>query len=143
MKAALPIVGMVFRPPALRILAGLPFEAPLRLQREPENPYDENAVKVLLSSWEGYEPLRDSLLAEAIPDHAELSRGQYYSSALDLPVHLGYVGAKTGHAAVVSEYLDNRGEPSIEGSLFALDNGSPAILIEVKDEGEDNPNSSL
>lgn len=43
-----PIVGAHFRPPAKAILASLPSGQELWLRPEPTNPYDENAVQVLL-----------------------------------------------------------------------------------------------
>lgn len=41
------LVGAHFRPPAKLILASLPSGAELILEPEPDNPYDEAAVKVL------------------------------------------------------------------------------------------------
>lgn len=41
-----PIVGMHFRPPAKWVIAVLPRGCQLRLEPEPENPYDEHAVQV-------------------------------------------------------------------------------------------------
>jgi hypothetical protein len=40
------LVGMHFNPPAKALLASLPAGAILRLEPEPENPYDANAVRV-------------------------------------------------------------------------------------------------
>lgn len=44
------IVGAHFRPPAKALLACLPNGQQLGLRPEPSNPYDENAVQVLLRS---------------------------------------------------------------------------------------------
>lgn len=42
------LVGMHFNPPAKLLLSALPSGVSLRLQPEPENPWDEAAVKVLV-----------------------------------------------------------------------------------------------
>jgi len=83
------IVGMHFRPPAKAIMAVLPTGAELRLEREPENQYDVNAVKVLVAS-------------AAIPksQHEDLDLqasgfGHSLEEILAEPFwHLGYIAAK-------------------------------------------------
>src|SRR5712692_3567998 len=50
MKTYSPLVGAHFRPPAKAILGVLPNSTPLRLEREPSNDYDPNAIKVLAAS---------------------------------------------------------------------------------------------
>jgi hypothetical protein len=60
------MVGMHFRPPAKAVLEALPVGTTLWLRREPENPYDANAVQVLLPgfSHDGkWAELHDGLLA--------------------------------------------------------------------------------
>ena len=52
-----PLVGAYFRPPASRVLAHLPAGAQLFLIPEPDNPYDDKAIKVCV--W----------LCQAVPDH--------------------------------------------------------------------------
>src|SRR5215471_483509 len=135
MKTLLPIVGMAFRPPAARVLALLPFGAELHLQREPHNPYDSNAIKVLLPDFnaEGqYSEIFKSMKNEAIMDAADLSRGQWHESALQDPLMLGYVSAKTGHAALVAAEMDRPEKPSpfASGELSALASGAPAFELE-------------
>lgn len=44
-----PIVGSHFVPPAKALLLVLPAGTPLRLEAEPENPYDPNAIRVWVS----------------------------------------------------------------------------------------------
>jgi hypothetical protein len=137
MKALIPFVGMKFRPPALRILAELPFGAKLLLQRDPENLIYPNVVKVLLPDFttEGpFASLLASLKSEAIPDHAELSCGQWYASQLTSPFHLGYISAKTGHATIMAESMDGEGLKEVEGTLSALHTGNPAVEIDCSAE---------
>ncbi len=87
-----PIVGMHFRPPAKLVLAGLPAGAHLRLEPEPSNPYDENAIKVLCDPndmVEGY-------LAE-ITDQLE-DYGRTPEELLkETDLHLGYVARTETH----------------------------------------------
>ena len=92
MPTTVSIVGMHFRPPAKLVLAGLPGGAHLRLEPEPSNPYDENAVKVLCDpndmvpgyideiedQLEGYGRTKEDLLAET-------------------SLHLGYVARTETH----------------------------------------------
>lgn len=48
MMLTVPLVGMHFRPPAKQVLAVLPQGCELRLRPEPENPYDQKAIQVLV-----------------------------------------------------------------------------------------------
>jgi hypothetical protein len=136
-----PIVGSVFRPPALTIIQSLPFGTPLVLQREPENPYDSSAIKVLLPGFspEGlHSSLFQEALASAIPDHAELSKGQFYSGSLSDPFHLGYIGAKTGHAALLAKMMDENGAESLSATLSAGLTGQPIAEFTLKSKELEN-----
>lgn len=46
----LPLVGGRFRPPAIAIINSLPVGCPVWLLPEPLNPYDQNAIAVMLFS---------------------------------------------------------------------------------------------
>jgi len=85
------LVGMHFRPPAKAILANLPAGAQLDLVPEPDNMYDEHAVKVVVDPGEvpstQYEEL-DNAMAGQGHDSAEFLKGP--------PFHLGYIGSKPG-----------------------------------------------
>jgi len=90
------LVGMHFRPPAKAVLAHLPAEAQVDLIPEPDNPYDEFAVKVLVDPdavpEDEYEALREDLAASGF-DLEELLGGPF--------LQLGYVGSKPGKAGPV------------------------------------------
>lgn len=82
----LPLVGDYFRPPAKAIIQNLPAETPLYLEREPENPYDENAVKVLVLTEDIPIENHESLEASSAPF------GYSLEEILAEPSwHLGYV----------------------------------------------------
>lgn len=86
------LVGAHFCPPAKQLLTALPAGTPLLLIPEPDNPYDENAVRVLLplSSLPSTEdPLSGGL------DHALLGTGLSLDDLLAAgePIHLGYLPA--------------------------------------------------
>ena len=84
-----PIVGAHFRPPAKSILSALPNSCPLRLRPEPDNPFDSNALQVLISG----QVIRD--LPEAIKSDLHADAVGY---GFDLDTicaaeewHLGYI----------------------------------------------------
>lgn len=81
-----PLVGMHFRPPAKAILAFLPSNAAVALKLEPSNPYDANAVQVLVASTQVPEDLRSSLESQLGPMGHDLE-----SFDAGSPWHLGYI----------------------------------------------------
>jgi hypothetical protein len=89
-KVRFPIVGMAHHKPAPTIMSLLPAGTPLYLELEPTNPYDPNAIKVWIEDFsahtdsEGIEAVQQSCVAEEIE-----------CPALDQPIFLGYVKAKT------------------------------------------------
>lgn len=93
MKTLTPIVGINFRPPAVReLFSALPIGQVLSLEPEPENPHDPEAVRVMLNLWSLPESMED-LVAEAA-EHTDNNTGEF----MDDWVHIGYVprsGAKT------------------------------------------------
>ena len=86
MSTVYPTVGAHFRPPAKAILATLPAGHPLILRAEPLNPYDPNAIMVLLRS--------DTIPVEL---HADLSlQAADFGYSIDEILaehewHLGYI----------------------------------------------------
>jgi len=62
-----PLVGDFYRPPAKGLLQCLPSSHSLLLRREPENPYDENAVMVLLSTSTLTDDMMDTLEEKCAP----------------------------------------------------------------------------
>jgi hypothetical protein len=148
------MVGMHFRPPAKAVLEALPAGTLLWLRREPSNPYDVNAVQVLLPGFEEgdkWGDLRKGLEAT----------GQWGEEMFTNPLHLAYVDStKTGMAKIFSEAIleqaaEQELDPAsaencmVEGELsFSLE-GKPQVVtslenflfeeedgLEVEDEDE-------
>lgn len=83
-----PIVGSHFRPPAKLLLSILPAGTPLHLDPEPDNPYDPDAIRVVVRPSEVYIPM-ESL--DAIEDEI-LSCGHTIAGIVaSNSIHLGYV----------------------------------------------------
>jgi hypothetical protein len=83
------LVGMHFRPPAKAVLEHLPAGAHFELIPEPENPYDEFAIKVLVSPEEVPESEHEALADDMVSygcDITEFFEGGQF--------HLGYIGSK-------------------------------------------------
>jgi hypothetical protein len=122
------LVGAHFRPPAKAIIAALPVGTELTLEREPDNPYDPNAVKVLAwakdipkSQWE-------------ILDFAVMGYGFSLDDILSAtsPWHLGYIAAKapkgTSQAGLsFAEEIAPSG--AAHGTLDFTPNGQPLVRI--------------
>ena len=96
------LVGSHFRPPARQVLARLPSFTPLRLEPEEDNPYDENAIKVFVST-------------QAIPEqeYEELERelqgtGHDVDTVCQMEeIWLGYVAASGGKPLAGTKYVGN------------------------------------
>lgn len=86
----LPIVGAHFRPPARLLLEHLRPGTELQLQAEPTNPYDENAIRVLLQS-------SDLPQAEEFWSLCEANFGITQEDLAAAPVHLGYIPKTETH----------------------------------------------
>lgn len=126
-----PIVGAHFRPPAKDILNLLPGGARLLLQREPDNPYDSAAVKVLLP---GFGPggehveLYESFLVQAQAD--EFGSLPWNKDSLTDPCHLGYVDSKkTGKAAEFSSHMDGLQLSEHEATMSFDLSGKPTVEV--------------
>ena len=102
------IVGAYHRPPALLILQHLPTGQLLSIEPEPDNPYDANALKVLLAPYD-------------LPQDKDFS-DQLSSYGHDLdslqtsgPIHLGYIERgrtqDLKNAALVLLSFDGKGQP--------------------------------
>lgn len=89
MRFQFPIVGAYFRPPAAAVLEALPTGAVLALRAEPENPYDPNAIQVLMAG--------QSLTALSEAARTELDAklpnyGFTLEELVETPeIHLGYI----------------------------------------------------
>ena len=93
MKVLTPIVGVNFRPPAVReLFSALPVGQVLSLEPEPENPPDPEAVRVMVNLWHVPDTCEDLIGPAA--EHADNPTCE----TGDDWVHIGYVprsGAKT------------------------------------------------
>lgn len=130
------LVGAHFRPPAKLVLAHLPAGALLTLVPEPDNPYDEKAIKVFANPQD-------------IPEseHAELEAElPLAGSSLDEllsqdEIWLGYVAASSGKPLANrpdlvgnSEVLAALTQADVKSSLQFGGQGEPLIKVQV---GED------
>lgn len=137
MTLIVPIVGAHFRPPAKWMLARLPNGAPLRLEAEPSNPYDPNAIKVWASPAEVPESERAALADEIAG--AGFSLDELLASGEK--IWLGYIGDSQGKLCIKNGWLGNAevhavakrrnlGLGELGARLASLASGQPAAKIE-------------
>lgn len=129
-----PIVGMAFRPPAQDVIMLLPVGAKLHLVREPDNPHDPDAIKVLLLDFDENGPY-----AELFEHLGEMVEADTYGhlrwtvESLTNPFHLGYIAnsPKTGgkFASEICAWIvpDERKEATLVYSA----SGKPQAQFEV------------
>ena len=145
-KLLVPIVGAHYNPPAKQLLAGLPSGVPLRLQPEPDNPYDENAVLVHLAARDIPKDARARVALELEGTGTEL---EDLLSDLYAPITLGHCAASGGkpiaklqagcsdklsgtlevHAAGSDQYGVKDYSTHFKCSLVFLPDGSPAVEV--------------
>lgn len=134
------LVGSHFHPPAKALLEHLPQGAPLILRREPDNPYDPNAIEVLLQP-------------QSIPEsqHGELGvklpgMGFDLADVLQSPsIILGHVAATGGKPLLQStipglvgnlEFLKEM-EGELAPAVLGFDGGGRALIVlQTEEEGE-------
>jgi hypothetical protein len=131
------IVGAKFRPPAAGVLSVLPGSASLIVRREPSNPYDPNALQVLvpadvlaalpqpqlLAAIEGF----GFTLGEAGP--GQIVTNDYARSPLEMPLHLGYVPRT--EAATLAGAFDKVGVSEVPAELTFATDGAPRVAFAV------------
>lgn len=113
---ALSIVGARFRPPAENVLRNLPSGADLILRRQPDNPYDQNAVQVMLPDWEELDDIKSLV---------ENEHGPGFDPS---PLHLGFIPRT--EAAKIGPDMDAKGIEEIEGLLTFSPQGTPLVSFE-------------
>lgn len=132
-----PLVGAHFRPPAKWVLEVLPAGASLRLQPEPGNPYDPNAIQVWVRP--------QAIPAEARAELEGILAGAGWSleELLSLEeLQLGYVGDSKGKVCLKEGWpgnaevhaLQTPGEASwndLDATLGAMPTGHPAVRVET------------
>lgn len=136
-----PLVGMAFRPPASDIVNNLPGGCVLRLVLQPENPYDSDAIAVLLYGFSTVE----GALHKTLFDYLYKEFEQVAPDKLDLfldPIQLGYIANsdKTGgkHASSIRAYMVMDGLQECEATLTFSATAKP--MVEVKWDSENlNP----
>lgn len=127
MLISAPLVGMRYRPAGTIIISGLGMDQELRLEREPGNPFDENAIKVLLpSDWNETLP---ELWAEALAEAESISATLSPDST-----HIGYVARE--FAKDWAPLMDQAGESFPPARLTFSSGGSPMVSFEVEGEEE-------
>lgn len=112
---SLAIVGARFRPPAEDVLRNLPAGADLKLKRQPENPYDENAIQVMLPKWED------------LPEVAEIIEGAFGAIDEPEPMHLGFI--PRGEAAKIAPQMDAKEIEELDGVLTFDPRGNPLVAF--------------
>ena len=122
-----PIVGSHFRPPAKGLLESLPAGTELWLQPEPDNPFDGNAIKVLLhtealSALAGITPQQAARIGLATAPFGY----QWEDLLAQAEWHLGYI--PRGLAAGLAPQLSGQELP---GELAFAANGSPIISVAI------------
>lgn len=124
------IVGARFRPPAQDVLMALPAGADLILRRQPDNPYDENAVAVmvqLFSEIDGYYLDSISETVKGILDN------HFTEEEKPTFLHLGFIPRE--RAAGLAPRIDLQADPDtmiapdVPGKLTFATNGAPMIVV--------------
>jgi len=124
------IVGAHFRPPAKAILQVLPNDARLRLEPEPSNPYDANAIKVTLSPeslaevYESFPEQHDTLRTLSLGFGVEID--DFVQDHIDSGdnIHLGYI--PRGEAEKIVAQVPSEG---LDANLTFSDEGKPAVRV--------------
>lgn len=96
-KITSPLVGAHFRPPAKAVLRSLPAGTRLRLEPEPDNPYDAKAIRVLVD-LAGQLPFGCYDLLESCLEGTGFTRQDLLAPGQE-PLHLGYVADSDGRAS--------------------------------------------
>lgn len=118
----LPLVGAHYRPPAKALLQVIPAGTELILRAEPDNPYDSNAVQVLLATANIPEDVEQDLEMHALGygfDLAQIKNQEEW--------HVGYV------KATEAQWLQPHIKSDTPCQLGFLMNGNYAVVVEVED----------
>lgn len=134
----LPIVGARFRPPADEILRVIASNTDLLLQREPYNPHDANAIKVMFPNFWDHDRVRELIIAEFGEPVVEIAKDE------GAAFHVGYI--PRDRAAELAPILDAYGE-DWPAKFFIAPHGGPMVSFEepqvsVEDEMEANPSDA-
>ena len=138
----LPIVGAHFRPPAKVILATIPVECPLLVRREKENPYDYNALQVLVASdaiadWE------DPALVEHLENLLAPVGSDVETLRSQAMWHLGYI--PKDKALLIAPIMDKHSSRTLSATFAPSPDGKPMLAIagintQIQTPEKDTPN---
>lgn len=138
----LPIVGARFRPPAQEVLDSLPAGAKLLLRRQPDNPYDRNAVQVLWPNTENIEVGRWF-------GYGEANETGIATVNAELPLHLGFIPREVAAklAPVMDTWLEREWEDDCSDDTVAewpatltfSTSGEPCVSFEAPQEYDEGP----
>lgn len=125
MEQIAPIVGAFYRKPAPQVLQVLPMGHPLCIQREPTNPYDSNAIKVLIDT-----STLDEGMLENLSDALNMTKEHSLESLMEQDFfHLGYI-PKTHNEAIIAAW-DKEFDPDLCELAFTME-GKPAVKLQRK-----------
>jgi hypothetical protein len=139
---AIPLVGSHFHPPAKQLLACLPAKAELRLEAEPQNPYDSEAILVFVAVGEIPDNQLENLeialqgtgyTLEDLNDQGEFPLGHLAASGGKPSVKFS---AGVGTKEVWSACGGDLGE--LSAVLGFLPEGQPMVVIYQKTETSEN-----
>lgn len=141
-----PLVGMHFRPPAKDVVNLLPANTNLLLVREPDNPHDAHAIKVLLLGFntEGDCAKQYQCIAEQITMD-EFNNLKYNMDNLTDPLQLGYIAnaEKTGgkfasEIAPIMDEMEAVGDAGILNCRLGFNSaGKPVVLFTIGQPSEE------
>src|SRR5689334_13633515 len=126
-----PIVGAKYHPPATLVLSVLPANVELVLEPEPDNPHDENAVKVLVKTASLSTAAR-SAIEQELPGFG-LEPHELWSQER---LFLGYI-PRTHNEPLARAFRDMaaaHSEPTLPWATGSLDfdlTGRPIVKVEL------------
>lgn len=112
---SLPIVGARFRPPAEDVLRNLASGVDLILRRQPDNPYDANAVQVMLPE-------------------GDVANEAAQTFEFEPPLHLGFIPAR--EAKTIGPQMDAKGVEEIPGLLTFSPTGASLVSFHWEEGDE-------
>lgn len=129
------LVGMQFRPPAKVAVDNMPASTPVLVQREPDNPHDENACRVALRAAAIPEDLSNAFFKLL-----ESEKERLMMDELEWPLHLGYINRDV--AAELGPLMDRQKLDELEATAFLNPAGKWQVrvnleLTDLEDHGQE------
>lgn len=126
-----PIVGMRHHGVAAFLVTLLPMECPLRLVREPENPYDANAIQVWVDNSSDH--LTDEDVLEVLDYEEQNDRGE---PELGESVMLGFIPMRMNSELADALDAELAAGRELPPARLTTREGQPALEIGVWGEDE-------